>query len=104
MQVQKLSEDLDPEPVYGIKIGQNTVEIPLFRDVLTYADGIHDSVPMLPMLGIDFMVCDDGVYFMEANPMCSYSRYVPTLGIFCSDMITSHGCHVIMIDSKCPSQ
>ena len=69
------------EPSYGCILPQGIIEIPFFADVLQCADWVHSCIPEIPFVGTDFMICPDGAYFTETNPMCSYSKYISTLGI-----------------------
>lgn len=58
------------------------VEIPHYADIVKSVQWGADQIPELPFIGWDFAVTDDGLHFIEANSMCSYSKYVGAISRF----------------------
>ena len=56
------------------KAGES-VEMPRYPDLIACARWVHGQFPQLPFLAFDFALTKDGFVFLEANPMCSYSKY-----------------------------
>ncbi|CAD7971000.1 unnamed protein product [Amoebophrya sp. A25] len=75
---------------YGVRTNSNAsggyggyMEIPFFATMLEFAQWAHNQTDFMPMLGHDFAVCNGGAYFIETNPMCSYTRYAHLFAARC---------------------
>jgi hypothetical protein len=62
----------------------SVIKVPFYRRILEATRWLHDQTPEMPFLAYDFAVCDDGVYFIEVNVLCTYSKYTREIGEFYS--------------------